>query len=122
MNVDTEKNKEYYKTAEPCQCDVCRYFCRHIRKALPEVADHLDTLNVDIEKPFELIWMDCNDDGHIDFIGCQYIVFGSCDDDLKLKIGDIDFINNTDMHPTTGIEEEHFVLDFGKVTMDMKEQ
>ena len=44
MNVNIQKTTEYYKTAKPCDCDVCRYFCSHIRALRPDIAAYLDTL------------------------------------------------------------------------------
>ena len=58
MNVNIQKTTEYYKTAKHCDCDVCRYFCSHIRALRPDIAAYLDTLGVDIEKPFELVWLE----------------------------------------------------------------
>lgn len=122
MRADINKNKEYYKTAKPCDCDVCRYFCSHIRGQHPDIAAYLDTMNVDIEKPLELVWIENDDNGSVTFYGCQYAVFGECEKDFTLKIGDIEFVNNTDHHPSTDISEEHFVIDFGEIKMNMEDQ
>ena len=122
MNVNIQKTTEYYKTAKHCDCDVCRYFCSHIRALRPDIAAYLDTLGVDIEKPFELVWLENDKDfSSVQFIGCQYIVFGTCEKDFSHKIGDIEFINNLNMHPSTDISEDHFVLDLGEITMDTEE-
>ena len=122
MKVFPGKNREYYKTAEPCDCDVCRFFCRNVRSRLPDIAAYLDSIGVDIEKPFELLWIEIDESGTlIHFDGCQYIVFGSCEPDFEMNIGDIKFINNIDFHPSTDIADEHFVLDFGEITMKMEE-
>lgn len=51
-------------------------------------------------------------------MGCQYIVFGKCDTHFKKQIGDVIFEINTENHPNTkNIQEEYFILDFGKIVL-----
>lgn len=120
MNIDLNKNFEYYKSDEslPCDCPLCKNFYIQIKEKFPEINGYLSSLNVDILRPFELIIFDTDSGNKIEYTGCQYIVFGSCEDNFTKKIGDIEFIKNIYFHPSTGISEEHFVLDFGTVVLD----
>lgn len=92
-------------------------FFIQIKEKFPKVNEYLLSLNVDICRPLELIWDEFDDENKITYYGCQYVVFGSCEDDFVKKIGDIEFIKNTNCHPSTGISEEHFVLDFGTIIL-----
>jgi hypothetical protein len=54
----------------------------------------------------------------LEYCACWYIVFGSCHDNYRHKIGDVDFCVAF-THPSTGIEEEHFVLEFSPIRLKM---
>lgn len=120
MEVNLNRNFEYYQSDEslPCDCVVCRNFFVQIKEKFPEINEYLLSLNVDICRPFELVWVELEKENKIKYWGCQYIVFGNCENDFVKKIGDIEFINNTTFHPITGISEEHFILDFGMLVLD----
>ena len=51
-----------------------------------------------------------DDSGIIDYIGVQYIVFGTFLNDNSYYVGDFN-IKIADSHPDTGISDEHFVLE-----------
>ena len=120
MDIDLNRNFEYYQSDEslPCDCAGCRNFFVQIKEKFPEINEYLLSLNVDICRPFELVWVELENENKIKYWGCQYIVIGSCENDFVKKIGDIEFINNTTFHSSTGISEEHFVLDFGTIVLD----
>jgi hypothetical protein len=82
------------------------------------VASYLASLGVDIEKPFEVSPLE-PENGMLEYCDCQYIVFGSCPDTYRHKIGDVEFCITT-AHPSTGIQEEHFILDFSPIRLKMK--
>lgn len=120
MKVDLLKNLEYYKSdkSAPCECEVCKIYYKNIKNKYPKIAEYLKKLNIDILKPFELVWVESEENKTIEYEGCQYIVFGQCEDDFKLQIDGVMFENNTCFHASTeNIEGEHFVLDFGKIVL-----
>jgi hypothetical protein len=61
-------------------------------------------LGVDIEKPFDVSPLE-PENGMLEYCACWYIVFGSCPDNYRHKIGDADF-GVVSAHPSTGIEDE----------------
>ena len=119
MNVDTIKTKEYYAAiadTELCDCTYCRNYRLQIKSAYPDVAEYLESLGVDIRKPFETSPLEPDENGMLEYCGCQYIVFGNCDLDYHHKIGDVEFRIATS-YPGAGIEQEHFVIEFSPVRL-----
>ena len=56
MKADIEKTRNYYRNLGPesiCDCAYCQNYCARVKTAYSEVARYLDSLGVDIEKPFE---------------------------------------------------------------------
>jgi hypothetical protein len=82
-----------------------------IKADYPAVESYLASFGVDIEKPFETSPLEPDENDMLEYCGCQYIVFGNCPDTYRHKIGDVEF-RVASSHPSTGIEEEHFVLEF----------
>ncbi len=118
MNINKEKTTEYYKTYKPCSCYDCRNYCEQIKEVYPEVCVLLESFGIDPLKPFELIPFD--KDKNIEYVGCMYVVFGIIEDNYSNKIKDVKFQINKVHHPYTGINEEHFVLDFGTIILPNK--
>lgn len=114
MKPEIEKTRAYYSNLGPeniCSCGYCRNYCTRVKEAYPEVARYLDSLGVDIEKPFETSPLEPDEDGYLEYCVCQYVVFGTCSPDYAHQIGDVKF-GISGRHPDTKLEEEHFVLDF----------
>lgn len=112
--INKEKNKIYYsKDLELCDCDYCKNYYKKIKNTYKEVSKYLENLGIDIEKPFELSYSKTSDK-NMEYISCQYIVFGYVDENFNQKIKDVKF-QKTNFHPTTNIKEEHFVLEFGPI-------
>ena len=63
-----------------------------------------------MEKPFEACALEPDADGFLTYCVCQYIVFGTCRSAEPLQVGDVP-LRLSAFHPSTGIEEAHFVLD-----------
>ena len=123
MKPDLEKTRAYYRNLSPediCDCAYCQNYCARVKAAYPEVARYLDSLGVDIEKPFEIFLPVPMADGALEYSICQYIVFGSCPEDFTHQIGDVTF-GCSDCHPDTKIDEEHFVLDFYPIHLPFEE-
>ena len=84
------------------------------------MARYLDSLGVDMEKPFEILLPEPMEGGYLGYLICQYIVFGSCPEDVTHRIGDATF-GRSDGHPGMKIDEEHFVLDCYPVRLKVEE-
>ena len=119
MNVDVSATKDYYNSITEsalCDCNYCRNYRLQIRAALPEVATYLESWGIDIEKPFETSPLEPDENGTLEYCGCQYIVFGSCDPEYHHRIGDVEFRVATS-YPSTGVEQKHFVIEFFPVQL-----
>lgn len=118
MKVNVEENKNYYsKDLELCNCGYCENYYKKIKKTYPKVSKYLENLGIDIEKPFELSYLEPLN-GKLEYISCEYVSFGSIDENYKYKIGDVRF-RKSEYHPTTGIKEAHFILEFGPVLLSI---
>jgi hypothetical protein len=118
MNVNIGKTQKYYHsigTESLCDCNYCKNYYAQVKASYPEIASYLASLGVDIEKPFELSPLEL-ENGMLEYCACQYIVFGSCPDMYRHKIGDVEF-HVASHHPSTEIEEEHFVLEFAPIRL-----
>ena len=114
---------QYYRNLGPenlCGCDYCRNYCARVKAAYPEAARYLDSLGVDIEKPFETMPLEPDENGYLEYCVCQYVVFGSCPEDFTHQIGDVTF-GRSDCHPNTKLDGEHFVLDFYPIRLPFEE-
>lgn len=123
MKSDLEKTRAYYRNLSPeniCDCAYCQNYCARDKAAYPEVARYLDSLGVDIEKPFELFLPDEDEGGCLEYPICQYVVFGTCPEDFTHRIGDVAF-GRSDCHPKTKIDGEHFVLDLYPIHLPFEE-
>ncbi len=123
MQPDIEKTRAYYRDLGPeniCSCAYCRNYCARVKAAYPEVDRYLDSLGVDIEKPFETMPLEPDENGYLEYCVCQYVVFGSCPGDFTHRIGDVTF-GRSDCHPNTKIDEEHFVLDIYPIHLPFEE-
>jgi hypothetical protein len=119
MNVDIEKTKTYYNAIEPeslCDCNYCKNYYTQIKGDYPAIAEYLASFGVDIEKPFETSPLELDADDMLEYCACQYIVFGGCPDTYRHKIGDVEFCVAAS-YPSTGIREEHFVLEFSPIRL-----
>lgn len=71
-------------------------------------------------KPFELIPITDDDSDTIEYI-CQYVVMGKCNQKVLTSINGIDITLNESNHPATNIKEDHFVIDFGPISLHKTE-
>ena len=113
MKIDIVKTREYYNSLSSgllCDCDYCKLYYAKSRKEFLELALWLDKYGVDIEKPFEVMSLEPDESGMLDYIGVQYIVFGIFSNDNSYYVGNFN-IKIADSHPDTGISDEHFVLE-----------
>ena len=69
-----EKTRQFYKDYDDlCNCAYCKNYMKEVKKTYPDLADYLDKLGIDIEKPFETMPGEVNE-GFIDYLGVQYII------------------------------------------------
>ena len=119
MDVDVSATRDYYNIITDsmlCNCSYCRNYRLQIKSALPEVTAYLGSFGIDIEKPFETSPLEPDENGMLEYCGCQYIAFGNCDLEYRHRIGDVEFRIATS-YPSTGIEQEHFVLELFTVRL-----
>lgn len=117
--MDIEATKLYYKqiaATDLCDCDYCKNYISEIKIAYPKLENYLTSLGVDIEKPFETMPLEPDEAGYIEYIGAQYIVLGSMGDFTDQAINGVK-IYLTESHPSTGIFEEHFVVEIGPINL-----
>ena len=120
MNVDVSATKDYYNSITDsalCDCNYCRNYRLQIKSAFPEVATYLETWGIDIEKPYEISPLEPDENGMLEYCGCQYIAFGNCDPEYRHRIGDLEFRIATS-YPSTGIKQKHFVLELFPVQLE----
>lgn len=117
MKINFFKTERFYlsDSSKPCECEYCKNYTRQIAKEYPKLASHLKNMNVDICRPFELMSLE-KGDNRIEYMLCQYIVFGECDDDYSFEIDNVK-LEKSSLHPPTSIKDEHFVLEFGPVVL-----
>ncbi len=121
--MDIEKTRKYYDQLtddDICSCAYCRNYVREIKASYPDLADYLDKMGADIEKPFEAIPVGPAD-GIMFYSGVQYVVMGSADDFRETSIGDAR-VSVTDSHPMTDIKEDHFVIEISPVYLKWNEE
>lgn len=114
MNIDVLRTKEFYRSISEtslCECAYCRSYRMQIKAVFPEIAEYLDTFGIDIEKPYETSPLEPDENGMLKYCCCQYMAIGNCKLNYRHRIGDVEFRKATS-YPRTGIEQEHFVLEF----------
>lgn len=123
MNINREQNLKYYASdnSMPCDCNDCKNYCNQIEAAYPKVHSYLKSLGIDVLRPLELSPIESAENNILEYCVCQYVVFGSCEKDYHHKIDNVEFRVGTS-YPNTGINEEHFVLDFYSIFLPMKLQ
>ena len=119
MNANIELTQEYYRSLDIrslCGCNYCKNYRLQIKTAYPEVSAYLNKLGVDIEKPYETSPLEPDENGMLEYCCCQYIVLGSCEPEYYHRIGDVEF-RVAISYPGTGIEQEHFVIEFSPICL-----
>lgn len=115
--MDIEKTREYYinySRKDTCQCEYCQNLIDEIKTAYPELALFLDSIGVDIERPFEVSIPYEYKKGIWNFPFVQYLVAGNTDGFQETTIKDMT-VGICTCHPTATYNEEHFIIEFGPV-------
>ncbi|MGX7071523.1 hypothetical protein [Helcococcus kunzii] len=117
MNI--ERTRKYYReldTQELCDCNYCLNYYEEIEKEYPELSKYLDKIGIDIKKPHETMPLDVDEEGFIEYISAQYIVFGNISDFKSAMVNDVE-INIAESYPDTDISEEHFVIETSMIKL-----
>ena len=105
-----EKTRQFYKDFDDlCDCAYCRNYIKEVRTAYPDLAQYLNKLGVEIEKPFETMPGE-PDGGCIEYFGIQYIIIGNKDDFRKVKLGEVT-IDLAKSFPEPGIDRDYYVIE-----------
>ena len=115
MKINKELNLNYYDSYVPCNCEMCENYYLQIKDKFPNICAFLESMNINPLKPFELIWDD--EEEYCVYFDCQYLVFGEIEENYKEVIDEIEITQNKYFHPSTGVEEEHFILSFGPIKL-----
>ena len=113
MAINVEQTKKYYKDIKQedlCDCNYCKNYYLQVKDAYPKVAEFLDSIGIDIEKPFETSPLEPDEHGMLEYCICQYIVIGSAPSELSKEIENVK-IDISESHPSTDLIQEHFVID-----------
>ncbi len=111
--MDVKKTQGYYEKLsydELCSCAYCQNYIRQVKYEYPEIAEYLQKFGVDIEKPFEAMPLEPDEDGYIEYIAVQYIVCGESLGFEKAAVNSVN-IDIADSHPAARIKEEYFVIE-----------
>ncbi len=119
MKANIEETRRYYQSlpAEAlCDCAYCRNYYLQIRGKYPRVSAYLDSMGVDIAKPFETSPLEPDENQMLEYCACQYIVFGRCSDDYRHQIDGVE-LRLAHSLPSAGIPQEHIVLERAPVKL-----
>ncbi len=111
MNI--ERTRQYYANFDNnklCNFNHCVNYRKKVGKNYPNVRMFLDDIGIDIEKYFEIIPIDTDDEKVIAYMA-QYIVFGI--NNFEEVIIDNVVIEVAQTYLETGIDEENFVIEVG---------
>ena len=116
--MDIVSTENYYVTLDNdslCSCDYCRNFCKEVQGAYPELSDYLAGLGVDIRKPFETM-PHTPHEGTSEYVSAQYVVMGNAADFTGEDVHGV-HVGIADLHPMTGIGEEHCVIEVSPIKL-----
>lgn len=112
-----EETRDFYKTYDDlCDCAYCKNYIKEIRKAYPDLAEYLNKLGVDIEKPFETMPGE-PENGCIEYFSVQYIVIGDKKDFSRTKLGEV-VIYLAKSFPEPGIDCKYYVIEVGPIKLE----
>lgn len=103
--LDIERTKQYYRSLKMemlCDCQYCKNYYSQVKSEYPEVAEYLSSLGIDIEKTFETSPLEPDENGVLEYCGCQYIAFGRFSDIYNRRLDDVT-VHIASSHPNTGL-------------------
>ena len=81
----------------------------------------MDSMGIDIEKPYETSPLEPDENGMIRHCCCQYVAYGKCEPEYHHIIDGVKFRVATS-YPITGIGQEHFVIELFPIQLKYVEQ
>ena len=111
--MDIQKTRQYNKTVDQsqlCDCDYCLNYIKQIKSEYPVVSEYLDSLGVDIAKPFETMPLEPDNQGKIEYTSVLYVVLGNKNQFKNTTFSNVR-IEVTTSHPSTDIQDNHFVIE-----------
>lgn len=111
--MDINKTRLYYERlseADLCDCAYCKNYVHEIKRTYPKLSKYMLSLGVDIEKPFETMPLEPDKKGDIEYSMVQYLVCGNTDDFTDKVIEEV-AIDISELHPSSTLDEEHFIID-----------
>ena len=120
--MDIEKTREYYRNYQrqnTCQCEYCQNLIDEIKGEYPELTFFLDSIGVDIERPFETSIPYEYKKGIWNFPYVQYLVVGNADGFREKTVNDIT-VSICANHPDATYKGEYFVIEFGPVYVKVR--
>lgn len=120
IDVDVSKTKQYYDNLSYdnlCKCGWCVLYYSKAKQKYPDVAGWLESQGIDINKPFEAMSIDPDDNGVVEYIAVQYIVFGKYGIDYNTSVGDVS-VRIAQSYPDPGVEGDYFVLEIGPMKLE----
>ena len=114
--MDVERTERFYrelKQSDVCDCAYCRNYVKEVNKAYPAVTAYLQTLGIDIAKPFETMPLELDENGRMPYIGPQYLVFGEKDGFAAATVKDVNDVEVrlAQSHPGDDNRELHLVIE-----------
>ena len=117
--MDIQKTKAYYRDLPAdrvCDCAYCRNYIRQIRNACPSLDQYLQSLGADIEKPFETMPLEPDEEGKILYLGTSYVIFGKREAFTQTEVDGIK-VRLADSYPPTDIDDKHFVIETDSIRL-----
>ena len=111
--LDFNKTKLYYEQLgedDLCNCEGCENYIRKIKRTYPKLSKYLLSLGVDIEKPFEIMYIGPDENTNIEYLIVQYLMCGNVDN-FESKVIEEFTIDISKSHPSSTFDEEHFIID-----------
>lgn len=120
MQVDIKKTIDYYISYNDiCKCDACQNYIKTVIEEYPKLHEYLCSIGVDIYKPLEIFWLENHHNHTIYYEGVQYAVIGKWENDFFFQFASHSIFKAAN-HLSTGIKEEHFVIDISDIILHWK--
>ncbi|MBR6029135.1 MAG: GNAT family N-acetyltransferase [Clostridia bacterium] len=123
IRIDADRTREYYRglsDADLCDCEGCRNYRQMIRQSCPMAANYLSLLGIDIEKPFNVSYLEPIN-GRLLYIDCDYAAFGECDLAFIHQVDGLE-ISHGFLYPDPGIEGPYVVLQINSVELPFSDE
>jgi len=113
ISVDFDRTQKYYiddEYKDRCYCGSCKTYYAEIKERYPILDEYLSKMGVDVSKPLEAPSMGLGKNKQYKEYFAWYVVFGECDVDFAIKLGDLTIYRQLS-YPPTNLDEMYFVLE-----------